>query len=724
MKKINIAFGIHNHQPVGNFDFVFEEAYEKSYRPFLEVLEKHPDILMAQHYTGVLFQWLVQHKPEFAPRLRKLVESGQIEMMTGGFYEPILSVIPYADKVGQIKKLTEFVKKHTGYDAKGMWLAERIWEPQLPKPCAEAGVKYVVLDDSHFKNSGLKEEELRGYFITEEEGQTVYLFPIAETLRYTIPFQPPEKTIEFLESIATDDGQALVVFADDGEKFGVWPGTYEHCYENTWLERFFRELEKNRGWINIIHLSQALEQLKPLGRIYLPTASYREMMEWAMPTNAIKEYEQFEDLLKRQELHDRFKVFVRGGFWRNFMMKYPESNNMHKKMLFLRQRLATLEPEFADRQEFKQAQDHIWAGQCNCPYWHGVFGGLYLNHLRYATYHEFLQAEALLDSLELGGKNETGWLRSVTTDFDGDGTAEILISNPQVNLYLAPERGGCLFELDHKKKAVNLLDTMTRREESYHEKLKNCQKPKTGVTGANKDGDRIASIHELVLMKEPDLDKLLFYDWYRRTSLLDHFLAPGTTLDEFYQSRYEEAGDFVTAPYVSEIVEEGDQLVVKLWRDGHVWIAKDWVPVGVEKTVTLNSREAAAKIDYCVKNLDTKAREVWFGTEFDIALLAGDAPDRKYFVPGAELEDSRLRSKGVVDNATELQLRDDWLKLAVQIKSDQAAAFWRFPIETISQSEGGFERVYQSSVVFPNWKLRLAPGETWKVRLQLNICDL
>ena len=117
MNKVNFAIGIHNHQPVGNFDFVFEDAYQKAYLPFWELLEKHPKIRLAQHYSGILFNWLKEHKPEFIPRLKKLVDAGQIEMMTGGFYEPIMSVIPYRDKIGQIKKLTDFIKTETGYDA-------------------------------------------------------------------------------------------------------------------------------------------------------------------------------------------------------------------------------------------------------------------------------------------------------------------------------------------------------------------------------------------------------------------------------------------------------------------------------------------------------------------------------------------------------------------------------------------------------------------------------
>jgi len=724
LKKINIAFGIHNHQPVGNFDFVFEEAYNKAYLPFLELLERHSQIRMAKHYTGILFEWIKNHKPDFIPRLRKLVERGQIEMMTGGFYEPIMSVIPYRDKIGQIEKLTDFVKAETGYDPGGMWLAERIWEPHLPKPFAEAGVKYLVLDDSHFKNSGLREEDLCGYFLTEEEGKSVYLFPIAEKLRYTIPFEPPENTIEYLRSMATEDGERLVVFADDGEKFGVWPDTYKHCYEDGWLETFFQALEENSDWINIMHPSEALQRIQPLGRIYLPTSSYREMMEWAMPTRAIHEYDAFEDFLKEKEQHEKYKVFVRGGFWRNFLAKYPESNNMHKKMLQLSRRLEKLEPENHDKPEFRKAQNHVWAGQCNCPYWHGVFGGLYLNHLRYATYHEFIQAERLIDGLERSAtENKNGWVDVQQFDFDADGYQEILLSNPDLNLYFSLRHGGSLYELDFKPAAINLLDTMTRREESYHQKLKEIDEDGKG-TSKKEQEEGVASIHDMVVTKEKGLNKLLFYDWYRRTALLDHFLHPDTSLEDFSKSRHNEVGDFVDQPFASEVKKEAGDVHLRLSRRGQVVHNGQPQRVEVGKEIVLAYEGAGIRIEYSLRNLGETELDLWFGVEFGFALLAGDAPDRNYIFPGHRLDDSRLRSTGVIENNDEVQLKDEWLKLLVSLKTTTPAAFWRFPIETISQSEGGFERVYQSSVVFPNWKIKLQAGEEWRNEFALDISQI
>src|SRR2546422_9178916 len=70
--------------------------------------------------------------------------------------------------------------------------------------------------------------------------------------------------------------------------------------------------------------------------------------------------------------------FVRGGHWHHFLVKYPESNRMHKTMLAL----STLSRRRGDPPEARRA---IGRAQCNDAYWHGVFGGLYLPHLRTAN---------------------------------------------------------------------------------------------------------------------------------------------------------------------------------------------------------------------------------------------------------------------------------------------------------------------------------------------------
>ncbi len=256
MKKINFLFGIHNHQPVSNFEGVFKDCFQKSYLPFIEVLERHPGIRISLHYSGPLLEWIEKNEPVFLDRIKALSEKGQVEMLGGGFYEPIFSILPERDVMGQIEMLTEYTEKRFGYRPKGVWLAERVWDPSLPKVMAQKGIKYTVLDDTHFFYAGLEEKEAFGYYVTEKEGHTVAVFPINKFLRYAIPFKIPEETIRYFKELLQERDEVGITFADDGEKFGVWPGTHQWVYKEKWLENFFSLVEENSSWINMLTFSE------------------------------------------------------------------------------------------------------------------------------------------------------------------------------------------------------------------------------------------------------------------------------------------------------------------------------------------------------------------------------------------------------------------------------------------------------------------------------------
>ena len=703
MKKINLVIGIHNHQPSGNFDFVFEHAYNSAYKPFIEILARHPKIKLAQHYTGILFEWILKNHPEFIQQLKSLVDSGQVELITGGFYEPILAVIPDQDKLDQIKKLSDFIIEQFGKVPVGMWLAERVWEQHIVKFISQAGVKYVIIDDTHFRYAGLTGEQLLGYYITEEQGFTVNIFPISKMLRYTIPFQPVEKTIDYLREIATEEGDRVIVYADDGEKFGVWPNTYKHVYDDGWLEEFFCALEENSDWINILHFSEVLDKIKPVGRIYLPNASYAEMMHWALPADAYLDYEKLEEHLKEEGMYEQYSRFFRGGFWRNFLVKYPEANNLHKKMLRVSERARKLQ---AKGKDVKSALEKIWRAQCNDPYWHGIFGGLYLTNLRSTAYRNLISAENELDKLE-----RKKIIKYEFTDFDKDGKEELIVETPNFNVYINPNYGGQIFELDFKPAEFNITDVMTRKMEGYHEKILQLSKE---MNNPNNQG--VASIHDMLTAKEEGLEKFLHYDWYRRGSLVDHFLGAGTTIENFYQCKYPEQGDFVNQPYRADVELKRGMLEITLTRDGSVWIENEQRNLRLQKKIIIDKNSTEVLIRYKLENLDEDDLDLWFGVEFVCNFLAPNSDDRYFYFVGYEVEDSKLASIGEVQDTTSFGVVDKWLGVDMNFYLDKFANVWRFPIETVSLSEAGFERVYQGSVILLHWNIKLS--KEWGVEIR------
>ena len=718
MKKTTFIFCVHNHQPVGNISRVFRDAFDRAYEPFLTLLERHPLIKATLHYSGSLLEWLEDHEPGFFQTLRGLADRGQVEILGGALYEPILPMLRDIDAAGQMLMLTDELRRLFARDPRGAWVPERVWDPVLPRLIADAGLSYTFLDSTHFLHTGLAHEQICGYYMTEREGRSIAVFPIDMQLRYAVPFQPPEKTIDYLRYRASTDSPIAITYGDDGEKFGVWPGTYSWVYEKGWLEAFFTALEKNSDMIHMATASEYMEKNEPQGFIYLPTSSYDEMMEWALPADAGCRYNHMIDQLQGLGLRDKYSSFIRGGNWANFLAKYPESNRMHKKMLLVSERLEACErgPAPAVPVPMQQARRELYRAQCNCAYWHGLFGGVYLNHLRHGVYEHLINAENILDAQN----HETGpWCDVRILDLMRDRSQRIIVSGSTLAACFSPKDGGALFELDYRPCSFNLCNIFTRKREGYHRRLKTA-----GTSDSSPDDSGPPRPpHQMIKVKDAGLQDLLTYDWYERFSFIDHFLAEATTADSFSRARYLELGDFVGAPYELSGMEKATEipsLGFTLTRDGIVHQDYAQLPLCIEKRFTFDDAAGAITADYILTNKSDQDMPVWFGIEFNITLLAGDDPKCFCRVHGQPFPMNACKD---IAGITDFSLHDTDRGFAVNFTLAPAAGMWFFPIETVSQSENGLEKTYQGSAILLHWKQNLATGAKLRKTLCLKFSE-
>ena len=639
MRRLSVGLALHNHQPVGNFDWVLEDNFRRAYLPMLEALERHPRIRAALHYSGHLLDWLRSEHPDFVERVAARVAAGQVEVMGGGYYEPVLPAIPDRDKHAQLTRLADAVEASFGRRPAGLWLAERVWEASLPKPLAEAGYRYTILDDSHFERVGLREADLHLPFLTEEQGHSLKLLATGTRMRYLIPWRSVEECRAYFREVAAEEPR-LVLMGDDGEKFGGWPTTDRLCWQEGWVDGFFTMLEAESRWIETVLPGEFVDRHRARGPVYLPAGSYPEMLRWA------------------------------GGFWRNFLARYPEVNAMHKKMLRVSGKVAAAGSP-------PEALGALLRGQANDAYWHGVFGGVYLPHLRRGVWQGLLEAEAAVAG---------GGTRREVVDYDGDGACEVLLESPAQNVYLAPAAGGAVVEWDVAGR--NLADVIARRPEPYHQRLR--------------DGDSGSGVNageEPLRVREPGLEKLLHYDRRRRLVFQAYLAPPATTLGRVLRATHRELGGFAAGEFEPG---PGDSMTRTALAGGAL--------VRMRKAIRPAGRGVALELELEV-GAERGTLAALLVVESNLALPGGPLDGT---VAGRPLD--RAADLG---QAAELRLEQPGAGAAYRLELPPGARAWYHPVETVNNSEAGYERILQGACLLAALPVTLGP-EPLKLRYRLH----
>ena len=633
-KKVSLLFGVHAHQPAGNFEHVIDDAHARCYKPFLETVYGYPQFRLSVHFSGWLLDVLLKRYPEDMAKLHEMVARGQVEMFGGGDTEPVLASIPERDRRTQLAALSNRLETSLGQRPIGAWLTERVWESSVASALADSGIRYVTVDDYHFLCAGRQLGELTGYFSTEESGNRLDLFPISEALRYRIPFSTAPEAIGYLESLATEDGTAAAIYFDDIEKLGIWPETYQWVYEKQWLKQFIEGVLASPSIEPSLYRDVHRDQ-RTRGVVYLPTTSYIEMNEWTL--NA-ERADRFADLVKQEKDHHRYeqnKPFLRGGIWRNFMSRYAESNWMHKRMQQLSARVADLGVGATARM-----RELLHLAQANDAYWHGLFGGIYLPHLRRAVWNAIVELEALLDEVTPRGLT--------ILDLDFDGFDEIFLGNGTLQAVIRDDGLGAIHELDAYRLRHNFGDTLARRPEHYYRKIRDHGAPHGEHHGAG-----IASAHDRVNFRHPVSPEDLIADDVARVLFVDR--------------------------HNGQPVRYGKPSVQGS-RVG--FLAK-----GIGKAISIDGNRL--RVEYKLDGAATPME-----TQINLAMPSCDGFLGRYLVDGKV--PGGLGESFIWEGIKTLTLEDGVLRGRVVLTCSAPATIHAAPHKTVSQSEDGFEKIMQA----------------------------
>jgi hypothetical protein len=666
MRSISLIFGTYNHQPDGTASERLEACYQHSYKPFLSLLYKFPRLYTVLHYCGSLFEWMEDQHPEFIMLLKEMIRRKQVELLGGGFHAPILPLIPDGDKLGQIEKMSTFLRTTFGTRPRGGWLTERVWEPNLARILSNSGIEYTFLDDHHFHVAGVQEAECYQPYRTEDQGKAVTVLPLHQELQAMVAAGTAEDLILELRAIASRSSGRLAVILLSGEMLAegrAGSGIYK---EGGWLPQFFRIMEENRDWLHSVVPRHHPEVLRPRGRLYFPCLSSMETMNACLSLSRQKICQEIAKRVRKPESG----VYLQRGFFRQFLIRYPEIGLLYSRLMYTH---VLVNQVRGDKYKKKAALNELWRGQTGAVYWQGRQGGAYSNELRKAAYRAFNEAEKIT-------RNVGMFMSSIiAADYDMDGEEEYLYQGRVLNAFVH-RNGATVLELDYLPKSWNYLDTIARWPEHYHRyKYEGC-------------------------------------DWYMRKGFIDHFFAPSTTLEKFDRMSYQEMGDFINSTFQVEDLKREQRKVV-LSRQGQVRIKRRSSPVTLSKSYTFKENEIDLAVS--VHNGGAQPVELWYGLEFNLS-LAG--PEEATLTAAGQEKEIPIGSEpmdlGTVGN---VRIYDNVNRVQIAFAADSEFSLWCLPVYTMSYVDDALQKVYQSSCLLPQWQLELEPDQREELKVSLDL---
>lgn len=641
MRKTSFIFVLHFHQPLGQYRSVLERVQHNSYELLLRVLRDYRDLRLTLHFSGPLLRYWGEFYPDYLSELRELLSDGKFEVLGGTFSEGILTILPWEDRVQQLKMGRSLVEKVLGVSPQGVWIPERVWDPTLPPLLRDAGYKYVIVDDEVGYKSGLWRDDVHRAFLTEYSGKSVGVLFIDGPIRYILPWKPHSEVLDYLRSYASENGLLYVLWGSDAEKFGEW---WDPHAAEQWLRIFFSSLRSDPS-IELVTPTEYLRRHGFSGLAYLAPGSYDKMQEWS------------------------------GGYFPNFVRKYREVNNMHKKMLYVREKLVSLRAS-------SSAWEEYLLGQCNDAYWHGLFGGVYIPVLRQAIYSHFIRAERIAEEEAGYYLGSSSHIRSF--DFDFDGREEVILEARNVNVYIKPSDGGSVFELDVKAPGAehNLLSTMSRYPEPYLQ-----------------DQESVIP------------------DWYRRVAFREHvWRKDASVLDWISNKPFIDTSDFALGEYIVEGVGENRVVLSYTGRD---WSDKrNPARIHVVKIYELSSDGKTLKVTYRWRNIEKRFVEPKLSVEMHLLprLSYESMEEPSYAVDNCH--DRRATESFSSPWSRKVEVKTSVSYVAVS--SAKHAEVWVAPLLSWFRTEKGLRSELQGLGISFNYSVALNPGETFDTEVLLS----
>lgn len=410
VKKVTVCFGTNCSITPGCDPTLYEQYYDKAYKPLISTLYNLPEVPFTLFMTGSFIEWIEHRHPEFFMILEEMVARKQIDILGGGYYSPLFPLIPPADRVGQIELLTTSLRRHFGKRPRGSWLTASAWEPSLVSSLTTCGMEYALLDKIMIETSGFAGVDGFTPVTIEDGGKTLTVVPLDNRYRFTESFSP-ETFFGEMQSIADpSQNRIVVVFMDQSSVVPVFGGTGP-----SWFESFVKLAGSPESAIELSTAGRYLKSNSLFPRAYLSSG----MSPWD------------------QESDDDIRILARTSV-KQCLVKSENLLNLYAKMMYVHSLVNQLR---GDKSRKKNAREDLWRAQNSEVFSFDRNRADIRRALRIGAYKYLLMAE------------KSSRVRGVFSpsinafDFDMDGQKEYLSQLDSLNIYVHP-RGGRIFELD------------------------------------------------------------------------------------------------------------------------------------------------------------------------------------------------------------------------------------------------------------------------------------
>lgn len=415
-----------------------EQQYSSVLKPLISYLYNNPTSFFSFSFSGPQLEWLDKNHPEFLQLLKELVARKQVEILGGGYYNPVFPLLSPVDRTGQIDLLTSDIRRITGKRPRGMSILSSAWDHSLVPCFQNCGMEWVHLDSSIIP----PKSRLYLPLILNEQGKTLKVLPSYRNLDSVLQ-----------KELSADAYLSLLIKqAEKASRSGSYVGPAQERVVFINAEVSYMEPLVMSGWIEELYKA-CRQEFSAKARFCLPT-EYLHRAEDFVPSYINTGLR--EDIAKWSsvsyepvENKSSFSLTVN-----NFLLTYKRFRSLYNRQVFISMLISACHGDKARKSAARQALWKAQTGEALICSPEGIFAN---SAMRQTSYKHLTEAEKYIREASVFKESVTSF------DYNADGHNEYICAMEKYTACISPHAAE-INELNIMHNTGNYADNLSRIE--------------------------------------------------------------------------------------------------------------------------------------------------------------------------------------------------------------------------------------------------------------------